>query len=348
LQDARRLVDDTLNGLPCAVVVVDREGAVQRVNEQLVRLVRASAQVPVVGQDAARLLAPWTPNDAPHWSLLMERALQGVTPVSSEVQGPGGDQHLVGLVPLVDDHGVAQGLIICLTDITSLRRAEQHRAELLGFIAHDIRSPQASLVSLVQLQRMNPSSMSYEEVLAHVDTLAHSTLTLCEELLQIMRSESRPLRREAMDLVTIIDQARSEAQPQALARHITLIWTWPEGQHAELMGDASQLKRALMNLLSNAIKFSPEHTSVTIALASRPGQWVLSVSDQGPGITQADVSRLFKRYERIESDEPLRLAPGIGLGLVFVDTVIKRHGGQIRVISAPGQGATFEWTLPAE
>ena len=106
------------------------------------------------------------------------------------------------------------------------------------------------------------------------------------------------------------------------------------------------MHRALVNLLGNAVKFSPEHSVVTVSISMQDGHHVLTVTDQGPGIPQSELGRLFRRYERLEQGRPSRLPPGIGLGLVFIDTVARRHGGRVTVTSEPGQGARFALWLP--
>lgn len=114
------------------------------------------------------------------------------------------------------------------------------------------------------------------------------------------------------------------------------------------MFDDYLLHRALNNLLSNAIKFSPHGGLVSVALNEQPGYHVLSVRDQGPGIPESELGRLFKRYERVEQGRPSKLAAGIGLGLVFIDTVARRHGGHVKIINQPGEGACFEMWVPAQ
>src|SRR5690606_23945494 len=236
-------------------------------------------------------------------------------------------------------------IIVCATDVTALRQAELQRAELLGFIAHDIRAPQASLVSLVELRRLG-GKLSNEETLAHVESMARHTLELCEELLQVMRAETRPASLAPGDLVKLANSAIAHMQMLAKGRDIRVHADWDEGTTMPAVYDDYLLHRALCNLLSNAIKFSPPKGLVTVALQEQPGYRVLSVKDQGPGIPESELGRLFKRYERVEQGRPSKLAAGIGLGLVFIDTVARRHGGHVKVLNRPGEGACFELWLP--
>lgn len=121
------------------------------------------------------------------------------------------------------------------------------------------------------------------------------------------------------------------------------------------MGDRDLLTRALINLLSNAIKYSPAETQVSLALRREDGNWLVHVTDHGYGIADADMSRLFMRFSRLKHEgQPEE--EGIGLGLVFVKTVVERHHGAIKVSSKVAKtengirlgesGTTFSVTLP--
>ena len=95
----------------------------------------------------------------------------------------------------------------------------------------------------------------------------------------------------------------------------------------------------------NAIKYSAEHTQITVAVTVRGSQFVLEVADQGYGISADDQKHLFERYRRFSTPGAPK-AMGAGLGMVFVKTVIEKHGGSIGVASAAGQGTTITLSLP--
>lgn len=349
LSRARHLLDDILQALPCAVLVSDHGGELLRANltaRQLLALPRAERLEG--GHSALKLLAPWTPSIAPHWRMLLERVLTDSQALQFEAHNDEGNQQLVGMVPLPADGDTLATVIICLTDVSALRQAERHRDELLGFIAHDIRSPQASLIALAHLQRLTPPALSHDEAINHVEQLAQGTLTLCEELLQIMRSESRPLERAALDLLVLARQAIQEVSPQALERQVAIELKHPSSGRAVMQGDSAQLRRALTNLLSNAIKFSPPAQAVTVTLSSLDEGWTVQVQDRGAGIPPEMISRLFRRFDRLDEEKTAKPIAGIGLGLVFVDTVMRRHGGHISVRSTVGLGTTFSCWLPSD
>jgi signal transduction histidine kinase len=132
-----------------------------------------------------------------------------------------------------------------------------------------------------------------------------------------------------------------EAKSGAFATHRILVRT-EEGCLTQ--GDAARLERVLMNLVSNAVKYSPPNTCVTLRVAREGAQAVLSVSDQGPGISADDLKVLFQPFGRGRSAHTL--AEGSGIGLYVVKQIVEAHEGSIEVHSEPGQGATFEVRLP--
>jgi light-regulated signal transduction histidine kinase (bacteriophytochrome) len=112
-----------------------------------------------------------------------------------------------------------------------------------------------------------------------------------------------------------------------------------------VMADATQLERVLQNLLRNAITFHSESPLVIHIGAERQGEmWVLSVRDNGIGIAPEFVDRIFLIFQRLHAQHRY---PDTGMGLAFCKKIIERHGGRIWVVSQPGQGATFFFTLPA-
>ena len=111
-------------------------------------------------------------------------------------------------------------------------------------------------------------------------------------------------------------------------------------------GDPDRLAQALTNLVSNAVKYSPAGGTVTIATRNDGDEVVLSVRDEGIGIAPDDLSRIFDRFERVETGTAGRI-PGTGLGLYIVREIVNLHDGRLHVESAPNDGSTFSIALPA-
>lgn len=345
-----RLIDQLIQQLPCAVLLVDAQGHVKRFNEQLRQLIHAEDTHGIKHQPVQQLLEDWQLSTSTDWHALLQQLTSASMPqqaITTEAQGPQGQSCLVSIVSMrqsVEQH-VMDDVIICLTDTTAAKRAEHQRDELLSFIAHDMRSPQASLLSLVELHQMNPAAMPVPDLLKHAENLAQGTLALCEELIHVIRSENSPLQLKHQQIGRIIATACEMSAPQALSKQVTLKHSQLDQAEAFLSVDAGQLQRAVMNLLSNAIRFSPQGGEVLVKLAMRPDTWDIEVHDQGEGISSDNLAKLFRRFSRLNtaSNQPNK---GFGLGLVFVETVFKRHGGTVQVRSEPGKGSVFTGQLP--
>ncbi len=229
--------------------------------------------------------------------------------------------------------------------IAQLRLAHQRRDETLRFLSHDMRSPQNSILALTQLQQQPATTLPDAELLRRIDTYAEKTLGLVDSFVQLARAEATPLSRQRLDLADLLAQCCDEFWVQARQRNIAIRFHEPPGQ-AWIWGDRPLLERACCNLLDNALKYSADHTEVVCSIVSDKNAWLLSIQDHGRGISPDQQAQLFKPFTRFQEDTP-RNPSGTGLGLAFVMTVIRRHGGTISVHSQQGAGSIFRISLPA-
>ena len=162
--------------------------------------------------------------------------------------------------------------------------------------------------------------------------------SLVEKLLDLSRLQAGQAvpRREWVSLAEVIDAARDSLDPRAAQA----IKVFCDPDLPEIRGDAAQLERVVANLLENAARFSP---TVTVNARASADQVVVSVVDQGPGISPADRERIFEPFYRASTD-----SAGSGLGLAIARGFVEAGGGTLRVDSHPGQGASFIVSLPLE
>ena len=113
----------------------------------------------------------------------------------------------------------------------------------------------------------------------------------------------------------------------------------------EVRADPVRVERVLLNLMENAAKYSPEDSRITVTGRTEDDFVVISVADHGIGISEDDQTRIFERFQRLETSQ--RRAKGIGLGLVVCKRLVEAQGGWIRVDSKLGRGSTFSFALPA-
>ncbi len=239
--------------------------------------------------------------------------------------------------------GQRQALIEQLQEhIRSIQRTESERDQALGFISHDLRAPQASILTLIELQRTQPERLPLDAVLARIEAQARQTLTLADGFLDLYQARAADLKLTPLDLVGLLQQLADELWAQATARQLRLVLDLAVDE-AWVMAEPQLLRRAISNLLDNAIKHGPPGSELRCELRALGECWQLSISDQGPGIPEALHERIFEPFFRPSELTPQRR--GYGLGLAFVRMVLQRHQGRVSLRSAPGQGSCFVLSL---
>jgi two-component system sensor histidine kinase MprB len=227
-----------------------------------------------------------------------------------------------------------------------LAESREQQRRLVADAGHELRTPLTSLRTNLELliESSKPGSPTlspqdtaelYSDVRAQVDELT----TLIGDLVELARQDTPQVVHEPVELVEVVERALDRARRRAAGvRFDVALQPWT------LLGDSSALERAVLNLLDNAVKFSPPDGVIGVTL--RPlgdGTAVIEVTDEGPGISDADLPHVFERFYR---SEEARTLPGSGLGLSIVLQAAQRHGGMAYAMHAPGGGALMAMRLP--
>ncbi|MGZ3237179.1 MAG: CHASE2 domain-containing protein [Burkholderiaceae bacterium] len=356
VRDLRQFISDSLNSLPDATLVTTTDGHVllsnMHANDYFISLGFNDvngAQLPYL---LSGLLSP-QPIDQGYaskfdwWNLLDVEYIDALA-TGVSVQDPFGHDLLIKSAPCRSSTNVLTGWIISIIDISPIREAERSRDETLRFLSHDMRAPQASILALLELQNEPSSALPQEEFFSRIEKATRKTLGLADNFVQLARAESQEYRLEEVDFKDLLFDATDEMWSLGQSKKIDIITEVSDGDFP-IMVDRSLMTRALVNLISNAINYSPENTRVTCSihhqLSFEEPRIVCTISDQGYGIAPADQAKLFRRFQRLDVPNQPR-QEGIGLGLVFIKTVIERHNGQISFTSKVGEGTTFTLSLP--
>jgi len=236
-----------------------------------------------------------------------------------------------------------------------LRESEQRLKELnatkdrlFSIIGHDLRGPIGGFKSLIQLLISGydlSNSKQLLEILKVIHKTANSTYDLLENLLEWAKSQQNeivfnPEKIELKDLVFNIMNLFSEV---ILNKEINIVNEIPDDQF--LVADKNMLSTVLRNLISNAIKFTPNGKSIKISVANIGDNIKISVQDEGTGIQEEDLPKLFNSLSPLSS-YGTQGEKGSGLGLLLCKDFIERHTGIIEVNSIWDKGSTFSFTLP--
>jgi len=249
-----------------------------------------------------------------------------------------------------------QGRIWLLTDVSEIYHQQEMLRErnekladanleinnLIGVIAHDLKSPLANLSATLQyLAMVGPLNEEQAESVEHGHQTIRRGLRLINSIVYYnsLESSKRPLELTGLSLNECLEELVATYEEKAQQKQIVIHLTLPETE-IQIRTDQDRLLRILDNLLSNALKFSPIGKAVAIRLYQREQRPVLEIEDQGPGITPEDRQKLFKRFQRL-SAQPTNGESSSGLGLSIVKLLAEELSISIEVDSEPGEGATF-------
>jgi len=231
-----------------------------------------------------------------------------------------------------------------------LRALDQAKDDFVATVSHELRTPLTSLSGYLEMLLegdVGPVSEQQRRMLETMAKNAGRLRALIEDLLLInqMDAGSLQLDLEQTSLAGLVRRAVQSVAALAQARE-QRVEIYVDGDLGSIRADAAHLERAIRGLVSNAIKFSPDGGAVRVCGRRLPGQVEVAVTDEGVGIDEEDVPRLFDRFFRT-SQATTAAVQGAGLGLTISRRIVEEHGGTIDVASKPGQGSTFTVRLPA-
>jgi len=241
------------------------------------------------------------------------------------------------------------GAVVVLNDVTRLKRLENMRREFVANVSHEIKTPITAIKGAAETLKdwaiKDPikTSRFLEMIGRHADRLEE----IVEDLLSLSRIEQETERKgikfsreNIRDLLVAAIQA---CESRAGSRQISIELDCEEDLEANI--NAPLLEQAVVNLIDNAIKYSMEGSFVKVKVVMQPDQLIISVADEGRGISREHLPRLFERFYRVDNGRS-RHSGGTGLGLAIVKHIAQAHSGSVDVDSTPGKGSTFSINLP--
>ena len=260
-------------------------------------------------------------------------------------RGPLGDgtHDLVVRVSPVGEEGLVAILVF---DDSEFHRLNSMRRDFVANISHELKTPigALSILSEAVLEASNDPE-AIKNFASRMQIEATRLSDLVQEIINLSRLQDEdPLKNAAIwNLSSIVQEAIDESRLAANKRQIEIVFQEIEPCFA--LGDRSQLLMAISNLIENAINYSSNGTRVGISVSRNESLSEISVTDQGVGIPEKDLERIFERFYRVDPARS-RETGGTGLGLSIVKHVASNHGGDITVWSHEGHGSTFTIRLP--
>lgn len=249
-------------------------------------------------------------------------------------------------VPLAGRDEITELATAFNTMAASLEATERRRLQLVGDVAHELRTPLATLDGYLEGLEdgvVEPKTATWTLLRRETSRLAR----LVDDLQELWRAEARqlPLTIEAVDPAIVLREAADRFAPIAAGRAITIRVDVPP-EVPSVLADRARLGQVLNNLLSNALRYAPVSSEVRLGVESGPGDVVLTVADDGPGLTEEQLQLVFERFYRVDPSRSRALG-GSGLGLAIVRALVELMGGRVWATSeGPGRGSTFRVALP--
>ncbi|OCC15591.1 Sensory box histidine kinase [Dissulfuribacter thermophilus] len=279
---------------------------------------------------------------------MARKAMSGVSRVTTIASRIGkGDLRI--RVPYGGEGEEIRALVIAFNDM--LGRIESLVKELKHVtdnIAHELRTPLTRIRGLAETTLIKGKDVSeYQELAASVIRESDQLIAMLNTMLEIAKTDSgiNEMALEPVDLKKIIEEAIDLFMPLAEEKDLSIEVSLPKGE-VIIKGERHRLQRAFANLLDNAIKYSLENGRIEVSLKREEhGMVLVEIGDSGIGIDEKDLPYIFERFYRGDKS---RSTPGSGLGLSLSLSIIRAHGGDIQVESAPGKGTKFTIVLPVE
>jgi two-component system sensor histidine kinase SenX3 len=240
------------------------------------------------------------------------------------------------------------GLVLLLVeDQTESRRVEEVRRDFVANTSHELKTPVGALALLAEtVEDAADDPDAVRRFAGRMRQEASRLTNLVQDMITLSRIQAaEPVPDPVpVELDAVVAEALDRCRMKASARGIELVSTGAHG--LSVMGDEDLLVTALRNLLENAVAYSPDKTRVDVSTRRVSGNAVeISVSDQGIGIPERDLERIFERFYRVDPARS-RATGGTGLGLAIVKHVTAAHSGKVTVLSTEGAGSTFTLRLP--
>jgi two-component system phosphate regulon sensor histidine kinase PhoR len=325
-----------LSGMVEGVLVVDRQGRLQLVNQAAQRMLKVDDSA--IGRPYVEVIRH------PDIAAPLAAALRGDEVDTRELllARDATRTFIARAAPVADGGG---GAVLVLHDITDLRRADQIRRDFVANVSHELRTPLTAIRGYVEALLDGPGDEeNTRRFLGIIARQSGRMERLVKDLLRLARLDARQeaLERAPCDLQALFQSIVADLAPsiEAKQQHVSVRVA---DDACSVEADPAKLHDIVRNLAENAVNYSPERAEISLSARRDNGSVRIEVADSGPGIPPEDLGRVFERFYRVDKS---RTGPGTGLGLAIVRHLVELHGGEAKAENREGGGARFTITLP--
>jgi two-component system phosphate regulon sensor histidine kinase PhoR len=254
----------------------------------------------------------------------------------------------ISAVPIKDDAGLTTGAVVLFHDITQLKQTDKVRRDFVANVSHELRTPLSILRGYIETLLDNPQTSDKElsRILRVMERHSKRLGLLVDDLLTLAHLESRSagLQFSDVQLAELFQSVIRDWEKKLAEKQLKVVVDLSPDA-LTIRADETRLHEVLYNLLDNALKYSRENGEIRLRAVQRGPEIVLSVTDNGIGISKDDLPRIFERFYRADKARSRELG-GTGLGLAIVKHIAQLHGGRVEAESELGKGTTIRVILP--
>jgi len=346
----KKRLDALLDSAADGILILDADLNIERCNGAFEKLLGAERDS-IVGKNHKDIIK-W--KKEPHGKTLEESVTESwpLTPnatlyVEGDLERPLPPPLPVGITyaPLLSEENKLRNVILSVRDITHFRTADEIKATFISIVSHELRTPVALIKGYASTLRRDDAKWdkaTISDSLMVIEEEADRLSKMIDDLLDASRLQAGGLSLNQADVALPSLALRVSERFTSQAPKHRIVTDFPPN-FPIILGDESRLEQVISNLVSNALKYAPTG-EIKISGTTRPGQVVICVSDEGPGIDARDIPHIFDRFYR--STKAVKQTKGAGLGLYLAREIIEAHGGRIWADPKPDSGARICFSLP--
>ena len=345
VSDQRNELETVLSSMLEGVIAVDNEERIISINQAAAQLFETDFETFQYRsiQETIRNLP---------LQQFINKALSSTQPLQEDITLFKNQQRILDVKssPLLDANKIHMGTLIVLNDVTHLRRLENMRSDFVANVSHEIKTPLTAIKGFVEtlqhgkVEKPEETRRFLEIIQRHVDRLN----SIIEDLLTLSKieqeDEAGTLNLRNWKIADVFQAAIQICRAKAEEKDLIIEVAGNKNARADF--DPTLIEQAVVNLLDNAVKYSNPGGSITLSAEINDSEILINVWDQGIGIAQKHLPRLFERFYRVDKSRSRQLG-GTGLGLAIVKHIAQAHGGYVTVESTVGEGSTFTIHLPS-
>ncbi|WP_181833143.1 ATP-binding protein [Bacillus taeanensis] len=346
----REINQNIIDSVREGIQYVDRKGRILKVNRQMCQFMNCADINDVIGCSLEEWQEMFKKNTAESAEVLQffSTVIKGEKPKSEVIQyqfTTNKPRFIQMYYEKIEKNGEMIGAIFVHRDITKEYEIDQMKSELVSTVSHELRTPLSSVLGFTELmlyRELKPERQ--KKYLMTIYKEAKRLTTLINDFLDVQRMEAgkQTYLKKFVDILPVIEEVIEENKVNS-KKHVFLLKQCTF--NTTVFADKDKIKQVITNIVSNAVKYSPDGGEVRITVQIKEKHLAIAVSDEGLGIPEEAISKLFTKFYRIDSSNDQRIG-GTGLGLAISKEIMKAHEGEITIDSVEGKGSTFTILFP--